>query len=123
MTEPEHADTPAGERRVNGVRIVSGDAKAAETMAQMVAALPDKLCQTIVSVRRDAASRHYMVEMEHGLDCAELTQPIADGLARVLHRLGLRHDRISVGDSTQGREEGQDSALDPLGPRAPNPNS
>ena len=100
MTKSDKTNAATDERRVNGVRIVSDDAETVEVMARMVAALPEELCQTMISIRRDAASRGYVVEMEDGLDRAELTQPIADGLARAL---GPLHDGIIVGASARNR--------------------
>ena len=95
----ESPDAPDAERTVNGVRIAGRGIDALDVMAQMVRGLPDELCQTMVRLRR--TGRGYVVEMEDGLDRAELTQPIADGLAGVLDQLGLRHDGISVGESTR----------------------
>ena len=95
----ENTDAPDAEGTVNGVRIAGGDPDAMDVMARMVRARPDVLCQTMVALRLVGGG--YAVEMEDGLDRAELTQPIADGLAGALGGLGLRHGGISVGESSR----------------------
>lgn len=89
------------EAMAGGVRIVAATPEALDLMARLVEALPDELRQTMVALRRDGAPPRYAVEMEDGLDRAELTQPIADGLVEALRRLGAAHGGVSVGRSAR----------------------
>ena len=85
---------------VGGIRIADTDPAARALMADMIRALPDEMRQTMVSLRRNDGDG-FVVEMEDGLDRAELTRPIADALERALARTGRRHGGIAVGDSTR----------------------
>ena len=94
-TDPDPDGLMAG-----GVRIVDPDPAACGLMADLVQMLPDEMRQTMVSLRRDHGDG-LVVEMEDGLDRAELTRPIADALGEALARAGHRHEGIAVGDSTR----------------------
>ena len=85
---------------VSGIRIADPDPAARGLMANLVRTLPDEMRQTMVSLRRDNGDG-LVVEMEDGLDRAELTGPIADALGEALARAGHRHGGIAVGDSTR----------------------
>ena len=83
-----------------GVRVVDPDPAARGLMADLVRTLPDEMRQTMVSMRRNGGDG-LVVEMEDGLDRAELTRPIADALGEALTRTGHRHGGVAVGDSTR----------------------